>query len=255
MVEAAPPRAMVLAAGKGTRLQEGPPEVAALPKPLIPLAGKPVIEHNLELCARHGIREIAVNLHWRPEAVREFVGDGQRWGVRVTYSFEAELLGTAGGVRRMGEFLGRSSFVVIYGDNYTDCDLTALLAQHAASGALATVAVFDTRAERYSGIAGSRVVLDEDDRIVGFEETRGAQGQLESPWTNAGVYALDPRVLALIPDDRESDFGRDVFPVLLQTPGQLRAYRHPGFCYAVDTPEALRIARERAGRSATSHGD
>jgi len=245
MSETAPLRAMVLAAGKGTRLQEAGPDVPALPKPLIPLGGKPVLEHNLELCARHGIREVAINLHWRPETIRDFVGDGSHWGLRVTYSLEEELLGTAGGVKRMEAFLGDANFAVIYGDNYTDCDLTALLAQHRASRAVATVAVFDTRTERYSGIAGSRVLLDDDDRIVGFEETRGEEGRIASPWTNAGVYALDPAVFKLIPEGREWDFGRQVFPALLERPGQLRAYRHPGFCYALDTPEAYRIAQER----------
>jgi len=245
MSAARPPRAMVLAAGKGTRLQDAGPAVPALPKPLIPLAGRPVLEHNLKLCARHGICEVAINLHWQPEPIREFVGEGSRWGLSVTYSVEETLLGTAGGVKRMERFLADDSFLVIYGDNYTDCDLTALLAQHRASEAWATVAVFDTRAGRYSGIAGSRVLVADGGRIVGFEETRGAVGELESPWTNAGVYALEPRVLGLIPAEQEWDFGRDVFPALLETPGRLQAYRHPGFCYALDTPEALRIAEER----------
>jgi NDP-sugar pyrophosphorylase family protein len=236
---------MVLAAGKGTRLQDAGPQAPALPKPLIPLAGRPVLEHNLELCVRHGIREVAINLHWQPEPIRGFVGDGGRWGLSVTYSFEETLLGTAGGVKRMEPFLGADSFIVIYGDNYTDCDLTALLAQHRAGGAWATVAVFDTRAERYSGIAGSRVLVADDDRIAGFEETRGGQGELQSPWTNAGVYALEPQVFDLIPAEHEWDFGRNVFPALLERPGRLRAYRHPGFCYALDTPEALRTAEER----------
>jgi len=238
---------MVLAAGKGTRLQEAGGDLPALPKPLLPLGGKAVLEHNLELCRRHGVREVAINLHWRPELVREFVGDGGRWGLRVVYSFEAQLLGTAGGVKRLAEFFGDADFVVIYGDNYTDCDLGALVSRHRDTGALATVAVFDTRAGRYSGIAGSRVLLSEDDCIVGFEETRGAEGRFESPWTNAGVYALNPAVLDLIPEGRECDFGRDVFPQLLSQPGRLRAYRHPGFCFGMDTPEAYRTAQERVG--------
>jgi mannose-1-phosphate guanylyltransferase/mannose-1-phosphate guanylyltransferase/phosphomannomutase len=245
MTHAAPARAMVLAAGKGTRLQGAAPELAALPKPLIPLAGKPVLERNLELCAQHGVREVAINLHRGPEAVRELVGDGSRWGLRVRYSYEPELLGTAGGVRRMAGFLGESSFLVLYGDNYTDCDLTTLLAEHEAARAVATVAVFDTRAGLHSGIAGSRVVIADDGAVAGFEETRGAEGTLQSPWTNAGVYALDPAVFELIPPEQVWDFGRDVFPALLDMPGRLRAYRHPGFCYALDTPEAYRAAEER----------
>jgi mannose-1-phosphate guanylyltransferase len=228
-------------------LRDAGPQVPALPKPLIPLGGKPVLEHNLELCRRHGIGEIAINLHWRPELIREFVGDGRRWELQVTYSVEEELLGTAGGVKRMASFLGGASFLVLYGDNYTDCDLTALLAQHRATEAWATVAVFDTRAGRHSGIAGSRVVLAEDDAITGFEETRGEHGVLESAWTNAGVYALDPGVLDLIPEEREWDFGRNVFPELLRQPGRMRAYRHAGFCFALDTPEAYETAQARLG--------
>jgi NDP-sugar pyrophosphorylase family protein len=236
---------MILAAGRGTRLEGGGSGVPDQPKPLIPLAGEPVLTHNLRLCQRHGIEEVAINLHWRADEVRAHVGDGSPWGVRVTYSHEPALLGTAGGVKRMEAFLRRGTCVVLYGDNYTDCDLTALIQRHRASAAWATVCVFDTRRERHSGIAGSRVLLAEDDAIVGFEETRGAAGNLHSPWTNAGVYALRPEVFGLIPPDCEWDFGREVFPELLRTPGRLRAYQHPGFCFALDTPEAYHLANER----------
>ncbi|MGQ9731783.1 MAG: nucleotidyltransferase family protein [Candidatus Zipacnadales bacterium] len=245
MTDSFSPRVMILAAGKGTRLYEAGIAPLGLPKPLIPLAGKPVLEHNLELCRQHGITEVAINLHYLPEAIREFVGTGARWNLDVRYSEEPVLLGTAGAVKRLAAFFAEADFLVLYGDNYTDVDLRALLRQHLARGAWATIAVFDSRSGRHSGIAGSRVGVTADDRITAFEETRGAIGELRSPWINAGVYALNPRVLEVIPSDIEWDFGRDVFPVLLQEPGALWAYRHPGFCFALDTPEAYYTAQER----------
>lgn len=238
-------RALLLAAGKGTRLRNTESQLPLLPKPLFPLAGKPVLEYNLELCRRYEIHEVAINLHWQPEIIRDFVGDGSRWEVRVTYSLEESLLGTAGGAKRMAALLGGTRFVVIYADNYTDCDLGALQAHHLAGPAEATVAVFDTRAGRYSGIAGSRVLVGRDDWVIGFEETRGGSGRLYSPWTSAGVIAVEASVFDLVPEDHQWDFGRDVFPRLVGPPSKLRAYRHPGFCYALDTPEAYRVAQQR----------
>src|SRR5436190_10103221 len=133
-------RAMVMAAGLGTRLR---PLTYEVPKPMVPVANRPVIEHLLVLLGRHGFVEVIANLHWFPETIRDRLGDGSSLGVDLTYSHEDELLDTAGGVWNVRDYLAGdgSSFIVMAGDALTDVDLVALGAAHESHGGVATVAV------------------------------------------------------------------------------------------------------------------
>src|SRR5512146_2599604 len=155
-------KAMILAAGEGTRLR---PLTDKLPKPMMPLGNKPLLGYTLALLAQHNIRDVAINLHHCPETVRDYFGDGSAWNVRITYSFEPELLGTAGAVKKLEAFWNEA-FLVVYGDNLTDCDLTRLVAFHRAQGGLATLALFWRDDVQHSGV----VALDEHDRITRFVE-------------------------------------------------------------------------------------
>lgn len=234
-------KALVLAAGRSTRISG---IADGLPKPLLEIGGAPVIVHQLRLLARHGVREAWVNLHYRPDFIQNALGDGSKWGLRLRYSRELELLGTAGAAKNLiGEFYGES-FFVLYGDNYTDCDLTGLLRRHRDSGAVGTIAVFDQRKNPNSGIAGGKVALDGDGNALGFVEG-SARTVANGTLVNAGVYILEPAVLDAI-GDPPSDFGRDVFPKLLREGKRLAAYPLTGFCFGIDTPEAYERAREFA---------
>ncbi len=133
-------KAMVLAAGLGTRLR---PLTDILPKPLLPVAGRPLLEWNLLLLKRHGITEVIINLHHLGEQIVRALGDGARLGLRLAYSHEPTLQGTGGGIKQAAPFLKDGAFLVLNGDTLSDCDLTALIATHRASGALATLAVRD----------------------------------------------------------------------------------------------------------------
>src|SRR5437870_5981980 len=133
-------KAMVLAAGLGTRLR---PLTATLPKPLLPVAGRPILEWNLLLLKRHGITEVIINLHHLGEQIVRALGDGARLGLRLAYSHEPTLQGTGGGIKQAAPFLKGGPFLVLNGDTLSDCDLTALIAAHRASRALATLAVRD----------------------------------------------------------------------------------------------------------------
>src|ERR671938_2054733 len=124
-------KAMLLAAGHGTRLR---PLTDRVPKAMVPVGRMPVIEHNFRLVARHGVDEVIINLHAHPDAIPAYVGDGSRWGLHVTYSYEESLLGTAGAVKRMEQTLEGETFAVIYADNLSDGDLSALLALHRRMG-------------------------------------------------------------------------------------------------------------------------
>ena len=145
------------------------------------------------------------------------------------------MLGTAGAAKKIEATLADSTFLVVYGDNLTTLDLAAMLHRHCRRGALATIAVFDRNRVPNTGMAGGRVVLGRDEQVLRFVEGSAC----DSPYVNAGVYLLEPAVLAVIPPDVFFDFGRDVFPALLERGGRIWAYPITGYCRAIDTPEAL----------------
>jgi NDP-sugar pyrophosphorylase family protein len=207
---------MLLAAGAGTRLR---PLTERVPKCMVPVAGKPLLEHTIIWLRASGITEIAVNLCYLPEAVMDTFGDGSAWGVRLTYSLEEQALGTAGGVKKMAWFFDDGPFVVWYGDNLSRCRIDRLAEAHRKANALATIALFERQDVGQSGIVG----LDDDDRITRFLEKPGP-GEVFSHWVNAGIYLLDPAILDWIPDTIAYDFGRELFPALLAARQRLYGY-------------------------------
>jgi mannose-1-phosphate guanylyltransferase / phosphomannomutase len=110
-------KAVILAAGKGDRLKN---VTSQIPKPMIEFRGKPILEHNINLCKRYGVSELCINTHHLHQKIREYFGDGSKFGVSINYSYESELLGTSGAVKNFSKFLGNEPFFVIYGDNYSD---------------------------------------------------------------------------------------------------------------------------------------
>lgn len=197
-------KAMLLAAGEGSRLR---PLTDEVPKPMVPIAGRPILEHNVRLLARHGVRDITINLHHKGDVIRRHFGDGAAWGVSIRYVEEPSLLGTAGGVKNALRDVD-GTFLVAYGDNLSTIDLTRMLRAHRERGAAATMALFHREHVLASGIVG----LDEQDRVTRFLE-KPKPDQVFSHWVNAGYLALEPSVLARIPAG-VSDFGRDVLPGL-----------------------------------------
>lgn len=209
-------RAMLLAAGSGTRLR---PLTDRVPKPMLPVGGRPLIEHTVRALARVGVREIIVNLHHHPDVLPAHFGDGGAWGVTMRYCREAELLGTSGGVKQAARWLAGAPFFVIYGDNLTTCDFDRLAALHASSRAAVTIALF----WKDDVSPHSAVELREGDRIVRFVE-KPKREEAPSHWISAGMNVMEPDVLEAIPPGR-SDFGFDVFPSLLAAGHRLQGYR------------------------------
>lgn len=197
-----------MAAGKGTRLR---PLTDLVPKPMAPIVNRPALHHILRLLRRHGFEEVVINLHHLPEAITGYFGDGARMGMSVTYSFEPELLGTAGGVKKNADFLGGGTFLVMSGDALTDIDLTGLVAAHRRRGSIATLAVKEVSDPSLYGV----VVADDDDRVVGFQE-KPTREEARSRLCNCGIYVFEPEILSHIPSDRFDDFGRRLFPDLLR---------------------------------------
>ncbi|MGB7589128.1 MAG: NDP-sugar synthase [Solirubrobacterales bacterium] len=212
-------KAMVLAAGLGTRLR---PITYGMPKPMVPVVNRPVMEHILRLLRRHGFNQAIANLHWFPEVIEGYFGDGSRLGIDLVYSPEEELLGTAGGVRNAAGFLG-DSFLVVAGDALTDIDFTAMREFHESHDGVATVA-----AKRVADIDQYGVVITgEDGRIQGFQE-KPDPGEALSDLANTCIYMFRSEAFdffpapgtskAAVPDDPPAfaDWALDVFPVMLE---------------------------------------
>lgn len=230
-------KAMVLAAGEGRRLR---PMTDAVPKPMVSVAGEPVLGRALGRLADAGVRDVVINLHHRADAIQSYCGDGSRWGIRIAYSPEPTLQGTAGALRPWRAFFDET-FLVVYGDNIWTCDLDRFVAFHRASNALATVTLFRREDAGQSGVAD----VADDGRITRFVEKPGDAGAF-SGWVNAGVLALEPAALELIPEAGAPDFGRDLFPAWLAAGQPVFGYRMTGDenLWWIDTPRDL----ERAER-------
>ncbi len=220
-------RAMVLAAGLGTRLR---PITHAMPKPMVPVLNRPVMEHILRLLAGNGFTEAIANLHWFPETIEGHFGDGSRLGVELTYSREEALLGTSGGVRNAAGFLG-DSFLVISGDALTDIDLRSMAEFHESHDGIATLATKRVSDTTQFGVA----ITGEDGRIQGFQEKPPAAEAL-SDLANCGIYMFRSTIFDYFPEPGTSraaseddppgfaDWAMDVFPALLE--GDVPFYSH-----------------------------
>jgi mannose-1-phosphate guanylyltransferase len=176
----------------------------------VPVLGTPVMEHILRLLARHGFDDVIANLHYFPEQIESRFGDGSEWGVRLSYSQEPELLGTAGGVRNVRDHFGDQTFLIISGDALTDIDLTALWQAHHAKSGIATLSLKRVDDPSQIGV----VILGEDDRIQGFQEKPDPAEAL-SDLGNCGIYVMEPEIFDYFPDRPFVDWAIDVFPALL----------------------------------------
>ncbi|WP_218079883.1 sugar phosphate nucleotidyltransferase [Anthocerotibacter panamensis] len=201
-------KAFILAAGKGTRLR---PFTDAIPKPLIPVMNRPVMAGVLGLCVTHGIEAAVANLHYRGDHIEQFFGNGEPWGVKLSYSWEEQLMGTAGGVRRQASFLEDDTFVIISGDLVTNIDLGELIAFHKSQGAMVTMALKEVGDPTRFGV----VVTDPQGRIQSFQE-KPQRAQAKSRMVNTGIYVMEPEVFNLIPANTFFDFGQDLFPLMLK---------------------------------------
>lgn len=236
-------KALILAAGLGTRLGS---LTASLPKCMLQIDGQPLLERLVRWLDRHGIEEIAVNLHYRPEVITSHLGDGRQLGVQITYSYEETLLGTAGAARRLAPYLDRT-FVVVYGDGYTNLDLTRLLRLHAdrrqAGRPHMTMALFHVPNPSACGL----VDLDGDGRVTRFVE-KPPPSEVFTDLASAGVLVCEPGMLDLIPEQAPSDFGRDVLPRALQA--GVPVYGEPlapgELLIDIGTPDAYERARALA---------
>ena len=221
-------KAVILAGGEGKRLKA---VTGDLPKPLVPLLGRPLAEHILRLLKKHGIKSVCAALRYRPEAIRAALGDGSSLGLHLEYRVEELELGTAGAVKNCADFIGNEDVLVISGDAACDLDLTELMRRHREANAAVTLALHRDAAPLRYGLA----VTDGDDAIRAFVE-KPSWPRVVTDLVNTGIYILSHRAIAAIPEGRAYDFGKDLFPALLREDKLLLGVALEGYWCDVGTP-------------------
>lgn len=227
-------RAIILAGGLGTRLR---PLTNDLPKLMLPIGGKPILQYGLELLKKHGIREIAINLFHLPDKITDYFGDGRKFGVKIKYLYEKKLSGTAGPVKKLENFWGKQ-FLVFYGDNLTNVDLTRLINYHRKKGGTATLALYPTNEPWLKGI----VELNNRRQIIKFIE-KPQKRETKSNLANAGIYILEKKIVKYIPKKQFSDFGFDIFPKLLAAGKKIYGWKYDGYILDMGTLETYAQAQ------------
>jgi mannose-1-phosphate guanylyltransferase/phosphomannomutase len=226
-------KAVVMAGGEGTRLR---PLTSNQPKPMVPIVGKPCIEHILELLRGHGLDEVIVTVAFLPQAIRSYFGDGESLGMKIVYSVEETPLGTAGSVRLALDQLDET-FLVISGDALCDIDLTALIDFHKEKGAAVTIGLKSVDNPLEFGI----VVTDEDGRVERFLE-KPSWGQVFSDTINTGIYVVEPEALRHVPAEGPYDFSKQLFPLLLEMGRPLYGYVCEGYWQDIGNLDQYRQA-------------
>lgn len=236
-------KAIILAAGKGERLKD---ITQSLPKPMIEFRGKPILQHNIELCKKYGIEDIYINVHHLSEKITNYFGDGKKFGVSIKYSYETELLGTAGAVKKIAkdfwnippinkstnqQISSSDSFFVIYGDNFSNYDLNLLIKKQQETNSSFVIGFHYREDTSHSGVAE----FAKNGRILRFIE-KPKDGETDSHWVNAGIYYLSPNIVDFI-NDGFSDFGKQVFPLLIKNNLPLYGVCERKDVGVFDTPE------------------
>ncbi len=216
-------KAVVMAGGEGSRLR---PLTSGMPKPLVPVVGKPVMEHILRLLRQHGITEVVVTLQYLGSSIRDYFGDGSDFGVDIIYVIEDAPLGTAGSVKNAQSYLDEP-FVVISGDALTDIDLSRAVRFHQDRRAMATIVLYSVASPLEYGV----VITNPDGTINRFLE-KPSWGEVFSDQVNTGIYVIQPEVLELVPPAEVVDWSADVFPKMLKN--KLALFGHPAEGYWTD---------------------
>jgi mannose-1-phosphate guanylyltransferase / phosphomannomutase len=223
-------KAVLMAGGEGTRLR---PMTASMPKPLLPVVNRPIMEHVLRLLKRHGFSETVVTVQFLASLVRNYFGDGEDLGMELHYATEQEPLGTAGSVKNAEHLLRDDTFIVISGDALTDIDLTRLVGFHRRKGALVTVCLTRVPNPLEFGIT----IVDDEGRVQRFLE-KPTWGQVFSDTVNTGIYVMEPEVLDYVAEGEVVDWSGDVFPRLLAEDRPIYGYIADGYWEDVGTHES-----------------
>lgn len=229
-------KAVIIAGGRGERLR---PLTDTTPKPMIDVNGKPVLEHVISLFKKHSITDFIITLHYLGEKIRSYFADGSRFSVKIKYIFEREPLGTAGGVRLAKKFI-HETFLVTSGDILLDLDIKAMIDFHKKKKAFATLNVY----KRYGPDPKSSILFNKENRISRFVERPEPQEiKGDFVFANGSFYIFEAEIFDFIPKNKPSDFGKDIFPKLLEAKKPLFAFPTGGYFIDIGNLEKLKKAR------------
>lgn len=229
-------KAVILAAGVGGRMQKQYPTI---PKVMLPIGGKPVLEHHIERLKMFGVNDFYINLHHRPDIIKNYFGNGKKRGVRITYSYEPALLGTAGALLKLKKYLNKT-FFVIYGDIFTRLNFQNFLDFHRRKKSDATLVVHRTDHPEDSDL----VAINKDNRIYKFYTSPHVLPVRDTDLSSAAIYTLEPPVLKFIPDKIPSDFIEDMCPILLAKGINMYGYLSSEYSKDIGMPERYKQVRE-----------
>jgi NDP-sugar pyrophosphorylase family protein len=221
---------MVLAAGLGTRLR---PVTENIPKPLVPVLNLPLILHNLLFLKEHGVDEVMINLHYLPDMIPAYLGDGSDWGLHLHYSRESRILGTAGGIGKVRDFLEVETFVVMNADILIQLDLKEAISRHQKNNALSTMVVSDREDSTRYGVVG----VDEENRIRRITDRVGSDRDDLRRTVFLGLHILEPEIFQYFPSKTPSCINADVYPALILSGKNIYGYlQHGSYWNDLGTP-------------------
>lgn len=223
-------KAVILAGGEGKRLKS---VTGALPKPMVPLIGMPVLERIVNHLKRQGFTELCCALCYRPEVIRDYFGDGSKFGVRMEYREQEAPIGTAGSVLQCRDFYGDEDFLVMSGDAVTDFDLSALMERHKSGNAAATIALYPNAEPLQYGL----VLLDRESRVRHFVE-KPDWPQVVTNLVSTGIYVLSPKAMRYVPEGENFDFAKNLFPMLLTGGEKILGVPMEGYWCDIGKPRA-----------------
>lgn len=230
-------KAMIMAAGVGSRLE---PITKTLPKPMVPVQDKPIMEHIINLLSYYGVHNIIANLYYLPGVIKAYFGDGSDFGVKLLYSEEEALKGTAGGVKNNEWFLDET-FIVMSGDALTDIDLAEFIRFHRRKKALATIAL-----KRVEDVERFGVVVTKDTGEISAFQEKPKKEEALSNLVNTGIYIFEPEIFKYIPPDTVFDFGKQLFPLLVREGLPFYGYPMKGYWRDIGTLDSYREAKADA---------
>ncbi len=231
-------KAIILAGGLGERLR---PLTDEIPKPLLPICGKPIIEHCIENLRKHGITDIVLSIGYMAEKIQKYFDDGSRFGVKIEYNVEKELLGTGGAVKDIVRKFGiNEEFLLLWGDNLGDFDVAKLLEEHGKNSGLITMVL--TPREDVENFGAASLIGSRIEKFVEKPKREEAPSNL----INAGAFVVKPSALDILPQGKSS-IEKQCFE-LLAGEGKVFAYKHEGYWYPTDTLEKYRFAEKDIGK-------
>ncbi len=226
-------KAVVMAGGFGTRIQ---PLTTSLPKPMLPVVNRPMMEHIIvKLKEELGIKEFVILLYFKPETIKDYFKDGSDWGIKIEYVLPDDDYGTAGAVKCAQKYLKDDNFIIVSGDLVTDFDFTQIVNAHKEKEALFSIALTPVEDPLQFGV----VITDENDKIEKFLEKPG-WGEVFSDTINTGIYIVEPRILDFIPFEKNFDFAKDLFPLLMENDIPLWGPKIEGYWRDVGNPQSYR---------------